>query len=49
MKNRHYKQIIAAVLAAGMALSLTACGEKDSVELNTGGLQEVDTAVLQFK
>ena len=48
MKNRHYKQIIAAVLAAGMALSLTACGEKDSVELNTGGLQEVDTAELQF-
>ncbi|MCI5511081.1 MAG: extracellular solute-binding protein [Eubacterium sp.] len=48
MKNRHYKQIIAAVLAAGMALSLTACGEKDSVELNTGELQEVDTAELQF-
>ena len=48
MKNRHYKQIIAAVLAAGMALSLTACGEKDSVELNSGELQEVDLADLQF-
>ncbi|MGN0252319.1 MAG: extracellular solute-binding protein [Oliverpabstia sp.] len=48
MKNRHYKQVIAAVLAAGMTLSLTACGGKDSVELNTGELQEVDTAELQF-
>lgn len=48
MKNRHYKQVIAAVLAAGMTLSLTACGGKNSVELNTGELQEVDTSELQF-
>ena len=44
MKKRHFKQVIAAALAAGMALSLTACGGKDSVELNSGELQEVDLA-----
>ncbi|MCI6042758.1 extracellular solute-binding protein [bacterium] len=48
MKKRHFKQVIAATLAAGMALSLTACGGKDSVELNSGELQEVDLADLQF-
>ena len=48
MKKRHFKQVIAAALAAGMALSLTACGGKDSVELNSGELQEVDLADLQF-
>ncbi len=48
MKKRHFKQVIAAALAAGMALSLTACGGKDSVELNSGELQEVDLAELQF-
>lgn len=48
MKKSHFKQVIAATLAAGMALSLTACGGKDSVELNSGELQEVDLADLQF-
>ena len=48
MKKRHFKQVIAATLAAGIALSLTACGGKDSVELNSGELQEVDLAELQF-
>ena len=48
MKKRHFKQVIAATLAAGMALSLTACGGKDSVELNSGEFQEVDLADLQF-
>lgn len=38
---------VAGVLAAGMALSLTACGG-GNVELNSGELQEVDVATLQF-
>lgn len=49
MKNRYFRQVLAVVLAAGLTVSLTACGgNKKSVELNDGKLQEVDTAELEF-
>ena len=48
MKNRNFRRIMAMVLAAGMILSLTACGGSKKPELNTGELQEVDLAELQF-
>lgn len=42
------KRVTAAALAAGMVFSLTACGGKSNVELNTGELQEVDLSELEF-
>lgn len=48
MKNRYFKRVIATVLAAGMLVSLTACGEKNSAKLNNGEFQEIDPAELQF-
>lgn len=48
MKNRFYKRVIAVVLAVGIMASMSACGGKSSVELNTGELQEVDLETLQF-
>ena len=48
MKSKNYKRIMAVALAAGMVLSLTACGGSKNVGLNTGEFQEVDLAELQF-
>lgn len=48
MKNKLMKRVTAAALAAGMVFSLTACGGKSNVELNTGELQEVDLSELEF-
>lgn len=48
MKNRYFKRIIAVALAAGMLVSLTACGGKSSVKLNNGEFQEVDKSELEF-
>lgn len=42
------KRATVAALAAGMVFSLTACGGKSNVELNTGELQEVDLSELEF-
>lgn len=43
-----FKRVTAALLAAGIAASITACGGGSSVSLNNGELQEVDLAELQF-
>ena len=48
MKNKMWKRFTAAILAAGMMVSLTACGGGTKAELNTGEFQEVDTATLEF-
>lgn len=48
MKKKIWKRFTAAILAAGMMLSLTACGGGTKAELNTGEFQEVDTATLEF-
>ena len=48
MKNKMWKRLTAAILAAGMMVSLTACGGGSKVELNTGEFQEVDAATLEF-
>lgn len=48
MKNRLYRRVIIAALTAGMILSMSACGGKSKVELNTGELQEVDPETLKF-
>lgn len=49
MKNRIFKQILSVALAAGMVLSLTACGGGgSSAELNTGEFVEVDASELTF-
>lgn len=49
MKKKFYHYVVAAVLSAGMVVSMTACGgQKSPVELNTGGLQEVNLEELQF-
>lgn len=48
MKNKFYKRVIAVALAVGIMASMSACGGKSSVELNTGELQEVDLETLQF-
>ena len=39
MKNKYFKRVMAVVLAAGMVISLAACGKKETVELNDGTLQ----------
>lgn len=39
MKKKFYHYVVAAVLSAGMVVSMTACGgQKSPVELNTGGV-----------
>lgn len=48
MKKRYFKRLIAAAMAAGMVVSLTACGGNDSVQLNDGEFQEVDPSELEF-
>ncbi|XCP86546.1 extracellular solute-binding protein [Roseburia hominis] len=48
MKCRYAKRILAAVLAVGMVVSLTACGGGSKKKLNTGEFQEVDKAELEF-
>lgn len=49
MKNKLYRRVITIALTAGMILSMSACGgQKSSVELNTGELQEVDLETLKF-
>ena len=48
MKHRYFKRIFAVALAAGMLVSLTACGGKSSVKLNNGEFQEVDKSELEF-
>lgn len=48
MKKRYFKCFIAAAMAAGMVVSLTACGGNDSVQLNDGEFQEVDSSELEF-
>ena len=48
MKHRYFKRIFAVALAAGMLVSLTACGGKRSVKLNNGEFQEVDKSELEF-
>lgn len=48
MKNKLYRRVITIALTAGMILSMSACGgQKSSVELNTGELQEVDLETLK--
>ncbi len=49
MKNKLAKRVMALALAASMLTALTACGgNKSDNSLNTGEMQEVDTADLQF-
>lgn len=49
MKNKLAKRVIVLALATSMLASLTACGgNKSNNTLNTGEMQEVDTADLQF-
>ncbi|MDE7418276.1 MAG: extracellular solute-binding protein [Lachnospiraceae bacterium] len=49
MKNKLAKRVMALALAASMLSALTACGgNKSDVSLNTGEMQEVDKADLQF-
>lgn len=49
MKNKLAKRVMVLALAASMLASLTACGgNKSGNTLNTGELQEVDAADLQF-
>ena len=47
MRKRHWKQITTAILAAGAALSLTACGGP-KVELNDGTFKPMEESELQF-
>ncbi|MCM1189755.1 MAG: extracellular solute-binding protein [bacterium] len=47
MKSKRFKQITAAVLTAGMLLSLTACGGS-KVELNDGTFKPMEASELQF-
>ncbi len=47
MKKNHWKRIIAAGLAAGMLISLTACGKKN-VELNDGTFKPMEASELSF-
>lgn len=49
MKNKLYRRVITIALATAMIVSMSACGgNKSSVELNTGELQEVDPETLRF-
>ena len=49
MKNKLAKRVMVLALAASMFASLTACGgNKSNNTLNTGEMQEVDVADLQF-
>ncbi len=47
MKKNYWKRIIAAGLAAGMLISLTACGKKN-VELNDGTFKPMEASELSF-
>ena len=47
MKKHLFKKAMAMVLAAGMALSVAACGG-GGANLNTGEMQEVDAESLKF-
>lgn len=49
MKNKLTKRVMFFALAASMLASLASCGENNSDNiLNTGEIQEVDVADLQF-
>ena len=49
MKNKLAKRVMVLALAASMLSCLTACGgNKSDTSLNTGEMQEVDVADLQF-
>ena len=49
MKNKLAKRVMVLALAASMLSCLTACGgDKSDTSLNTGEMQEVDVADLQF-
>lgn len=49
MKNKLAKRVLVLAVAASMLISMTACGgNKSDNTLNTGEMQEVDTADLQF-
>lgn len=49
MKNKLAKQVLVLAVAVSMLVSMTACGgNKSDNTLNTGEMQEVDTADLQF-
>ena len=48
MKKKNFKRIMAAILATGMVMSLTACGGKDTPKLNSGEMQQVDASELEF-
>lgn len=48
MRKKSMKRIMAIALAATMAFSLAGCGGKDKKELNSGEMQQVDVAELQF-
>lgn len=48
MKHKNLKRVMAAALAAGMVVSLAGCGGGEKKELNSGELQEVDKADLEF-
>ncbi len=49
MKNKLAKQVLVLAVAVSMLVSMTACGgNKSDSTLNTGEMQEVDTADLQF-
>ena len=47
MKNKVWKRIVTAGLAATMVFSLTACGG-DKVELNDGTFKPMDAGELAF-
>ncbi|MBR2562671.1 MAG: ABC transporter substrate-binding protein, partial [Eubacterium sp.] len=47
MKKHLFKKAMAMVLAAGMTLSVAACGG-GGANLNTGEMQEVDAESLKF-
>lgn len=49
MKNKLAKQVLVLAVTVSMLVSMTACGgNKSDNTLNTGEMQEVDTADLQF-
>lgn len=48
MKRKNLKRVMAVVLTTGMVISLAGCGGGSKKELNSGELQEVDKAELEF-
>lgn len=48
MKRIYFKRAMAIAMAAGMVISMSACGNKQKPTLNDGTFQEVDLAELKF-